>query len=65
MTKGKKVGRGGSQPEDKGKGQETKPLLEAKGPGVASKAKDAAPEAKKVDPKSKEADPKAIDPFVS
>ena len=42
MAKGKKVGQGKARPKDKGKGKETKTLLETQGPEDASKAKDAA-----------------------
>ena len=72
MAKGKCADQGGSRLEDKGKGKEVKPLLEAKGPeatlklkDAASKARDAASNAKEADPKSKEADPKANNPPVS
>ena len=39
MAKGKKVGQGKARPKDKGKGKETKTLLETQGPEDASKAK--------------------------
>ena len=63
MAKGKGVGQGDSQFEDKGQGKETKPLLETKGLEAASKVKDATPKAKDAGPKAKEADPKATDPL--
>nr|POF04302.1 hypothetical protein CFP56_16359 [Quercus suber] len=72
VAKSKEAIQGGSRPEDKGRGKEVKPLLEAEGlkatlklKDVVPKAKDAAPKAKEADPKSKEADPKAIVPLVS
>ena len=63
MAKGKRAGHGDSRFKDKGKGKETKPLLETKGPEAASKVKDATPKAKDAAPKAKEADPKATDPL--
>ena len=65
MAKGKCADQGGSRLEDKGKGKEVKPLLEAKGPEATLKLKDAALKAKEADPKSKEADPKATNPSIS
>lgn len=71
-TKGKGDCQGGSLLEEKGKGNEAKPLPEAKGPKVASKpkyvapnAKDVALKTKEVDPQSKEANPKATGTFAS
>ena len=51
VAKGKGVGQDGPRLEDKGKGKEVKPLLEAKGTEVASKTKDGAFKAKDADPK--------------
>ena len=72
MAKGKGADQGGSRLEDKGRGKEVKPLLEAKGPeatlklkDAAPKAKDATPKAKEAKPKSKEADPKATNLSIS
>lgn len=65
MSKGEGASQGGSRPEDKDKGKEAKPLLEAKGleaalqpKNAAPKTKDAAPRAKEAAPKVNEADPK-------
>ena len=65
MAKGKEAGQGDSWLEDKGKGKETKPLPETKGPEVASKVKDVTPKAKDAAPMAKEAGPKATDPPIS
>ena len=58
MAKGKGAGQDGPQLEDKGKGKEVKPLLEAKGIEAALTIKDAISKAKDAEPKSKVADPK-------
>ena len=59
MAKGKGASQDGSQPEDKGKGKEVKPLPEAKGSEAALKLKVIAPKVKDVAPKAKEANPKS------
>ena len=62
MAKGKETGQDEPRPEDKGKGMEVKPLLEAKGTKAALTIKDAISKAKDVEPKSKAADPKGDPP---
>ena len=56
VAKGKEAGQDGPRLEDKGKGKEVKPLLEAKGTKAALMIKDAVSKAKDADPKSKTAD---------